>query len=87
MSTYPVDALKEQRQLKEHEQQFAEKIRWYAAEAHLDSEEALQARNEARQIKIVVQLARQRARQVTEEARQAREKAQQAQQYLNLHSL
>jgi hypothetical protein len=66
----------DKQQVKLSEPQFDETIMWCAHEAHLDGEEARQAREEAKNITKMTQLARAKARQATEEARQARERIQ-----------
>ncbi|MDZ8053513.1 MAG: hypothetical protein RMX68_022320 [Aulosira sp. ZfuVER01] len=71
-----IDGWDKQRQVKLSESHFDERIRWCAREAHLDSEEAQQAREEAKNITKLTQQARAKARQATQEAREARERIQ-----------
>ncbi|OUL21520.1 hypothetical protein BV378_26505 [Nostoc sp. RF31YmG] len=71
-------------QVKLSEQQFDEKIRWCAHEAHLDSEEARQAKEEARNITKLTQQAKAKARQATEEVQEARERIQRVKQKVEL---
>jgi methyl-accepting chemotaxis protein len=67
----------DKRQVKPSEHLFNDRIRWCAQEAHLDGEEARQAREEAQNITKLTQQAKAKARQAIEEARQAKEKIEQ----------